>query len=280
MIEKFKKIKVNVGKREISVKYRILNPGGNMTALVEGIDYTKEERKIINDSILSKNSDVEQVGFLDREEMRLEMAGGEFCVNATRCAIFELLNYKVGEISLSVSGNNEKVNGGIKRDNVVYANIKLNQNISSFKQKYGKYQLIMLDGITLLILNEKDSKCQIKALKEDREETMKKLKEEMEGINTSSEALGIILLEEIDGITKINPVIWVKTIDTLYYETACGSGSLATAIYLYLDKNIESVKLLQPSGYFIKVTLNVKRGNNNEVIISDADIEGNVQIVE
>lgn len=35
-------------------KYKILNPGGNKTALVIGNDYLNNEKKLINDAILKK----------------------------------------------------------------------------------------------------------------------------------------------------------------------------------------------------------------------------------
>lgn len=38
---------------------------------------------------MEKYLEVEQVGFLSNETNRLEMAGGEFCMNATRCAVYE-----------------------------------------------------------------------------------------------------------------------------------------------------------------------------------------------
>lgn len=45
-------------------------------------------------------------GFLSNKINRLEMAGGEFCINATRCAVYEYLGGKEGEIGLTVSGTN------------------------------------------------------------------------------------------------------------------------------------------------------------------------------
>ena len=70
------------------ISYQIYNPGGNITALVEGCEYSSDEKKELNQMIMAKNPNVEQVGFLSTKENRLEMAGGEFCLNATRCAIF------------------------------------------------------------------------------------------------------------------------------------------------------------------------------------------------
>ena len=50
-------------KAKYEVKYVIAVPGGNDTALVYGTDYTPEQKKKINDAIMAKHSNVEQVGF-------------------------------------------------------------------------------------------------------------------------------------------------------------------------------------------------------------------------
>jgi len=44
------------------------------------------------------------------------------------------------------------------------------------------------------------------------------------------------------------PIVWVKEIDTFFYETACGSGTVA--VCAYCDEN--EITVLQPSGYEIK----------------------------
>lgn len=46
------------------------------------------------------------------KERKLEMAGGEFCVNATRCAIWKYLNKTTGNILMQVSGCKELIEGG------------------------------------------------------------------------------------------------------------------------------------------------------------------------
>lgn len=111
------------------VTYQILNPGGNQTALVFGNDYREEEKKQINDQILQENQEVEQVGFLAQKEKRLEMAGGEFCINATRCAIWQYLDGNPGTIELQVSGFKGKIKGGITEEKEVYAEMQINQTI-------------------------------------------------------------------------------------------------------------------------------------------------------
>ena len=54
----------------MEIKYIIYNPAGNITALVIGDDYNLEQRKQINDAIMNKELNVEQVGFLSKEKMK------------------------------------------------------------------------------------------------------------------------------------------------------------------------------------------------------------------
>ena len=93
----------------------------------------------------------------------------------------------------------------------------------------------------------------------------------MKSFDSKEEAVGIILLEKENGKTKINPVIWVKSIDTVYYETACGSGSLAAGIYKKNTENLDKLEIIQPSGYSINIEINEEKG-----IIKSAKIIGKV----
>ena len=254
-------------------KYKILNPGGNKTALVVNKNYSNYEKKIINNIILKENKDVEQVGFISYKLKNLEMAGGEFCVNATRCAIWEYLNHNFGELNIKVSGCQERVKGGIDKQGNVYAKIKINKKISDLILVNEKLNYVQLDGILLAVINEDNSKDYIEELKTDQEKAKIKLKEIMRKINSSQNAVGIILTENNGKDIKIYPIIWVKTIDTLFYETACGSGSLAVAIYKNYIQNIRNFKILQPSGYSLKVSLNVCLDYIKEAIISGKIIQ-------
>lgn len=67
--------------KKLEINYKILNPGGNKTAIVIGNKYSTKEKKQINDEILKENVDIEQVGFISKQGNRLDMAGGEFCIN-------------------------------------------------------------------------------------------------------------------------------------------------------------------------------------------------------
>lgn len=259
--------------KEIDIKYKILNPGGNKTAIVIGNNYTDEEKEKINNKILRENRDIEQVGFINQNKYRLEMAGGEFCVNATRCAVWEYLKGIPGKIEIEVSGYKNKILGEIKKDKQVYINMPIKNKITNIIEIKEKFNLIKLDGILIIILDEEYSKEYIGKLKRDEEKTKLELKEIMKKIDTQEKAVGIILLEEQKEKIKINPIIWVKTIDTLYYETACGSGSLATAIYKNYTDNMQNLEVIQPSGYSIKIEINKEREYLENVIISGRVME-------
>ena len=255
------------------INYKILNPGGNKTALVIGNEYSLEERRKINKNILDKNPDVEQVGFISTKDYKLEMAGGEFCVNATRCAIFEYLKGKPGTLDLYVSGAREKISGGITQERKVFANMQINKTMNELIEKKDNFNLIKLDGILQAVLDEENSKPYIKALKENQEITKLQLKDIMKTFDTTENAVGIILLEKEGSKLKIYPVIWVKTIDTLYYQTACGSGSLATAIYKNSIDSTDNLEVVQPSGYSINVQLNKENDFVKDAIILGEVIE-------
>lgn len=255
------------------IKYKILNPGGNKTALIKGCAYTNNQKKLINKMIMDKYSQVEQVGFLSNKINRLEMAGGEFCMNATRCAIYEYSKENKEKVELSVSGTNKKLIGRKLNDNKVEVKLDIGKNIEELIEAKNEFTCVKIDGILIAILYEEKSKKYIQKLRENEETTKDELKQLMiTEIASEEKAIGIMLLEKESGKIKINPIVWVKEIDTVFYETACGSGSLGIAIYNYLKNKDKKIELIQPSGYSINIEL---EGNNN--YIENAIISGIIE---
>lgn len=246
---------ITIGKLD----YKILNPGGNKTALVKGTEFTDKQKCLINKLIMEKYLDVEQVGFLSNEINRLEMAGGEFCVNATRCAVYEYLKGEKGELEISVSGVNKKLKGKVIDKDKVEVIMEIETDLKDLIENKNDLICVKIDGILIAVLNEEKSKKYIEKLKENEELTKIELKEIMKKeLNSKEKAEGIMLLEKENGNVRINPIVWVKEIDTVFYETACGSGSLGTAIYEFLNNKSTSSKLIQPSDYTIEIDLDVK----------------------
>lgn len=241
--------------------------------MIKGNDYTAIQKKLINKMIMEKYVTVEQVGFLSNKTNRLEMAGGEFCMNATRCAVYEYSKENKNEIKISVSGTNKEVIGRLLSDNKVEIKLDICKNIENLIEVINDITYVKIDGILIAIFDEEKSKKYIRKLKENEKIAKNEIKQLMiKEIQSEEKAIGIMFLEKNLGKIKINPVVWVKDIDTVFYETACGSGSLGTAIYNYFKNKEEKIELLQPSGYEITIELCAK-GN----FIKNARINGVVK---
>ena len=257
-----------------NIMYKVFIPGGNNTAFVMGTDYTLEQRSMINDRIMNADSSIEQVGFLgDNNNPELVMAGGEFCGNATRSAVFYYLDGQDGKMTLKVN-QKDYIEAGVK-DKMAWCEIPLIQNGNIVEKiQEGMYKVNM-KGMTSIVISEEDAKKYLNKKENIKEETMMLIKK----LNLeNSEAVGVMYLESVDNKLKINPVVWVKEINTLFYETACGSGTTATAIVKsYLEGNDVSVDILQPSGYVINATITGIKENKLRAVISGVVLSDNVE---
>ena len=242
------------------IKYIKFTPAGNNTALVINDNYKNNEKKLINDYILGFDKSIEQVGFISKNEYRLDMAGGEFCGNATRSAIMYYLNNKEGNITINVNGK-YNLKGGIDKENLVYSEMPIIKDNSQIKLIDKNKYLVKLDGIVFLVIEDKIY-LNDKELKEYSFNLLKKYK------LTKYEASGVIYLDN----NKIKPIVYVKDINTLFIETACGSGTAAIGIYKsFISKKSIELDVIQPTGKVIKV-----KTRFNE-IVDYVEIKGKVE---
>lgn len=226
------------------IEYLIYNPSGNITALVIGDKYDKKQRRQINDAIMKSNIDVEQVGFLSTQTAKLTMAGGEFCGNATRCAALYYLKDK--EI-IELETNNQKIKAGTDKNKNIWCEIPI-EEYKILKINDDIYK-IKLKGITILVV--KKTKI-YKNLKDDA-------KKFIEGYDIDDEAVGVMFVERIKEYIKMYPIVWVKNINTLFFENACGSGTIAvTMLEAVLAERSNKYCVLQPSGEFLETEINIK----------------------
>ncbi|MDO4996505.1 MAG: hypothetical protein Q4E69_04935, partial [Bacilli bacterium] len=136
------------------IKYIKFTPAGNNTALVINDNYKNNEKKLINDYILGFDKSIEQVGFISKNEYRLDMAGGEFCGNATRSAIMYYLKNNEGNITINVNGK-YNLNGGIDKENLVYSEMPIIKDINQIKLIDKNIYLVKLDGIVFIVTEDK-----------------------------------------------------------------------------------------------------------------------------
>jgi len=238
----------------MKLSYSIYYPGGNATALVNQLIINPYLKRRINDKIMSENPQVEQVGFIDQKTYRLEMAGGEFCGNATRCAAYYYLGGKPGKIKITVSGVRGKLTAGIDIKNNAWAQIPF--STPPITKKLG-YSIVNLQGITQVITASKPGKRKAKII-------LNQL-----GLTTSVPAAGVMFIKKDQNKIELDPFVWVHDIKTFFNETACASGTAAVGYYL-AKKNNQALQLaiIQPSKESINVAVKLIANQLPQVKIS------------
>ena len=245
---------------ENMINYKILNPSGNITALVID-DYKVEDYQKIANLIMEKNSKIEQVGFLkkiddkiNKIEYKLDMSGLEFCGNATRafgCYLYKEKYIKEKEFNILVSGFNKPIKTKVEIINdEYYSSIELEFNskyedlIENEMLNGENINIIKLPGITHIMLDQDKFTFNENNCLTEAKEIINQLK------LLDKEAVGVIWYKN----NKINPIVWVKNINSLFYENACGSGSLAFGIlYTYLNKGNEKINVIQKNNESIEI---------------------------
>lgn len=244
-------------------QYSIYQPCGNDTALVEGLVLDPKLKKQINDAIMAQSPTVEQVGFVDEKKLQLQMAGGEFCGNATRCAAYQFLNGQPGEISIKVSGVNRRLKAGIDRSGNSWAQMPVYSDPQKITKKRN-YWMVELEGITQVVYERRDKFI-------SKEQAKKKGLEILEQLNLlqTVSASGVMFLTKNDKEYSIEPIVWVRDIKTLFYETACASGTTAVGVVetLKLNKSINNLQIIQPTSLPILVSTDFKNNKFKEVLI-------------
>ena len=239
--------------------YTILNPSGNTTALVDfdSAQLSLSQRRDINDRMMSKHPEVEQVGFIYPavDGMSLQMAGGEFCINASRAATYLYsLRSKQSTCKMSVSGYPGVVYGGVQGSLV---SAKLTWPRPTIRMIDG-YQIVDLPGISHVIVDTAEKPTDSMLLKKSAQTLMQRL-----GLQSRYPALGIMYVYEEQSQVYLFPVVYVRDIDTLIFETACGSGTIAASYITVLGnaKNYYEYSYIQPSGVSLSTQIKLVGSN-------------------
>lgn len=213
-----------------SFKYFRANPCGNITGFVVAPVYPGYRKAYTKCIIEQIDKDVEQVGFIspayEGAPLRMDMMGGEFCANATRAyGLYSAGFYDTDglvDIEVYVSGHEgtTDVIADVKNQKA-YVAMDAPLAKKTVKVKGVDYKLIQLPGISHLIVEgEEDEKFVQDAL-----EVLKK--------DYKDEAYGVIFLDKEK--LEIVPFVYVEGSDTLFRESSCGSGTVATVNYLEDD---------------------------------------------
>ncbi len=250
--------------------FSIVRPGGNDTAIIDGF-VPKSLRRPLNDKIIKQFPSVEQCGFyqvdIKKNLVKFSMLGGEFSGNAMLAITYLVLKGTTGKLKVKSSGYSKFIDSGIK-NKIVYTQIPIYTNFDSVKLLNKDIYLVKLKGINHLVVYRKISVGKV----------LKEAKKLLDLYNLANEICsGCIFAEkENKDILRIDPVVWIRDVKTLTYETACGSGSVAVGLSLLKNnlKNKLKLKIKQPSRNFIIV-----KANKSNKTFTNVQIEGKVELL-
>ncbi|SDK07861.1 diaminopimelate epimerase [Natronincola ferrireducens] len=246
----------------MKLNFMKVNPTENMTVFITDPLPRKSYRHIAKDIMNYNRLHGEQVGFIEKPTcnysqavIRLHMMGDEFCANATRglAAALVYKQYpnieKTGEkfiVPLEVSGAEEliycEVEAMEKKEKFIStATIPLHKNLEmfsvDFEDKTYDGTLVTFHGIIHFIVNSDGL--------ENKEAFFKVVKNQLKDLDF--EALGIMFYDEAN--SYMEPLVYVKATDSLFWERGCGSGTAAVGVALStrLNKAID-IAVKQPGG--------------------------------
>jgi diaminopimelate epimerase len=229
--------------------------GGNGTAIrvldqpLTRTEYAKEGNELLRKTELFG---AEQAGFLIPKDNHFEMAGGEFCGNAARSAAILLSEIQQKpKVSFTMSGFDGTVNATVKKTGdktyfveCVFPDFRvIKQDVTLPKGQ--EATIVDLGGIVHVVLNA--------PFPRERKIYQALHKEITQKLNLGNRsAVGVIWIEKINNAVKMHPVVWVKEVDTFFYEKSCGSGTIA------VGKVTGVCSVIQPTGKKIEVEITPK----------------------
>ena len=250
------------------MKLRIVraDPAGNITVFVQSPVPVEKRVEIAKAILAAKELSAEQVAFRTGEN-RIDMAGGEFCGNASR-SFGLLLAHERGlrgqaEFSIEISGcgGSVKVSADTEKHEAA-ADMPLPKSMAERSVGNVHGTLVNLGGIAHFVTEEAEPSLPFFR----RAET---LFDEFPGL----EAYGVIFLEK--GGRHMYPLIRVPAADSLIWEGSCGSGSIACAVRRSVGiEGVYAENYIQPAG---NITASVTRRDGR---IENARIGGIVELEE
>lgn len=258
------------------VKIVVADPSGNITIFVVSPCDRKDYQKIAQVLLAHKELKGEQVGFVKSigTENIMEMAGLEFCGNAGRAfGLYAAQQQSITEntfITIQETGAAAPLQVEVKPA-TKYTKIRMPDPVSVKALDIPglttdkEPMVVDLGGIVHVVLRD------VKASQEIFDTVKKALYAQ-----GNPAAMGTIFFNTKDN--TMVPIVYVKSIDSTYWEGSCGSGSQATAVALSTLENSQdgnySYTIKQPAGTII-ASVAKKKGR-----LAASYIEGPVAITE
>lgn len=211
----------------MEMKIRVANPAGNVTIFV--INQVKREAysAVSRELLCMEELHGEQVGFVEQREdggFHMEMMGGEFCGNATRSFgyLLSMLSEKQEqEVWVDVSGSDRQLKVEVDLEKgAARTQMPLPMGIKEIMVQNEHFSMIVFEGICHIIVN---SAPKSQEFVDEVIEQAKKV--------CVCDAYGVMFLQG----NEMTPVVYVESTTSMVWESSCGSGSMAVAVYLSKD---------------------------------------------
>lgn len=258
------------------VQVVVADAAGNVTIFVKTPFDRSRYAAVASQLLANQDLGGEQVAFICSEDGigKMEMCGLEFCGNASRTFGLMLAEQRgikgTGTVEINVSGcdenllvNVDTLSGWARIKMPGYVSIK-ELDLSHLQLGIGdandsaKVPAIDFGGILHIILKDVQAT-------EKNFNTIKDLVYQTPELSHVP-ALGVMFYDTFQG--KMTPVVYVKEVDTTYFEGSCGSGTTACAVAFFNGKEdgIYEETFLQPAGA-IHVLAQVNNGKVGDIYI-------------
>jgi diaminopimelate epimerase len=243
-----------------TLRFYKASPGGNATILVLDPVPALERAPVARMLMAEGHLQAEQVGYLDLEAnpVRLDMMGGEFCGNACRVAAAVMAREGVGLVHRGEALHGELAVSGVGRFvgvRVVPATGECWVNMPLSDQEGGLDMIECLPGMGRVSLPGIIHLCLDESLHPFPEDFAAEAASLRRRFGLDACAVGCVWYQ-VAPACAIKPVVWVRSTETTHFETGCGSGSLALALWLGRGQNFPlELDVRQPSGGSIGVRI-------------------------
>ena len=299
-----------MNKKKINIL--VANPSGNITIFVKDAFDRKDYAKVADQLLDMKDLRGEQVAYICENDApqihgKMEMCGLEFCGNASRSfALMRAIESGLKGnqiIRVEVSGVDEILDVEVNTDNN-YTKVRMPRPKRIFDEEIlGRtFRIVDFGGIMHVIVDKtqlktqqfvheplanpkpqphQDLRSQLQPqypqnTYDDFEPTLQNFDKFKQHINEkfNPPAMGVMFWDA--DTNSMIPVVYVKDVDSTYFEGSCGSGTtaLSCAIASKLGDGEHKFVVKQPAGTIISTAI-VKSGE-----IESVTIEGTVELSE
>jgi len=230
-----------------------LNPTSNSTVLITSHHPVQHYQTIAEQLLRAEHLHAEQIGFVlpsasDRAPLRLTMAGGEFCANASMALAALHTAKRKHEASLDLvieaSGTNELLTCRVEPSpKGFHCQLGIASPLQiepyPFPAEHSKASLVKFhDSVHLVV----EVPAPTQNLRRQAQEAARRL-----AAKEAASVIGVMLYNPADH--SMTPLVNVPAVESMIWEGSCGSGTAALGAFLAVrSQRSTSLAVKQPGG--------------------------------